>query len=187
MRRSWTAFVALAAAGAAGCFDVGAPAPALNDAETGRPPPSDSMTPNTDAVAGGTDSGATCGACELVCPIDDTVAGPVTFSDVQTILSNNCALGPCHSGGALGNGENLTSGNACANTVNVPAVETMTTTMLDRVEPTDPANSYLYDKISGTFLSVGGSGCTMPRNGCCLSPQEIGTIRRWILDGATCL
>jgi hypothetical protein len=52
---------------------------------------------------------------------------------------------------------------------------------LNRVEPGDPDNSYLIQKLEGTA----SGGARMPLNGSPLAQSTIDTIRQWITDGAT--
>jgi len=54
---------------------------------------------------------------------------------------------------------------------------------MNRVEPGDPDNSYMFHKISNTQGDVGGAGGRMPLGGE-LNPAEISAIEDWILDGA---
>ena len=76
---------------------------------------------------------------------------------------------------------NLSAGQAYANTVNVPSNELPS---MDRIEPGDPNQSYLVNKIQGTQGDVGGSGQRMPLGGDPLSEADINTIRAWITAGA---
>ena len=78
----------------------------------------------------------------------------------------------------------LAAGSACAEIVNVPAMESS----LDRIEPGSLIDSYMFHKIRGTQWcpEVDGGGSRMPLAGSCLSPAIIGTFRAWILDGAPC-
>jgi hypothetical protein len=55
---------------------------------------------------------------------------------------------------------------------------------MDRIEPGEPDNSYLVYKIQGNQASVGGVGQRMPLSGCCLSQDQIETIRAWVEAGA---
>lgn len=48
----------------------------------------------------------------------------------------------------------------------------------------DASQSYLYHKIAGTHLSVGGSMDQMPKNGTPMSATEMAVIEGWINDGA---
>ena len=51
---------------------------------------------------------------------------------------------------------------------------------LNRVEPGDPDNSYLVQKLEGTAAA----GAQMPFGGPPLDEALIGDIRQWISDGA---
>ena len=105
----------------------------------------------------------------------------VSFKDdVQPIFSANCALSGCHLPPNPQQGQNLSTGVAFFNIVNVPSRELPS---MNRVTPGDPNNSYLAHKIRGTQNSVGGSGATMPIGGV-LSAAEINTIVAWIQQGA---
>ena len=52
---------------------------------------------------------------------------------------------------------------------------------LDRIEPGDPANSYLFRKVSGEGDI---SGSPMPLGSQPLSSEQIELLRAWILAGA---
>ena len=67
-----------------------------------------------------------------------------------------------------------------AGTVSVASSQVST---LNRVEPGDTDNSYLWLKLMGTYGDVGGTGATMPKTGA-LTPEELDTIEAWILGGA---
>jgi hypothetical protein len=126
------------------------------------------------------------------CDEDDPVTPePVSFSaDVQPILTENCV--GCHGGDTPAAGMNLAAGQAFANTVDVRAVQTDTSTLLDRIEPGNPEASYLIHKIQGTQTAsptIRGRGQRMPL-GCptaerrCLTAEEIQLIRQWVVEGA---
>ena len=107
-------------------------------------------------------------------PIDPTA----TFTRVQNeIFTPTCASIGCHD--ALGQQSQmvLSAGRAYASTVNVASVEMPS---LMRVKPNDPANSYLYRKVTG----AGSTGDRMPQ---CLPPLNDALtrlIRDWIRRGA---
>ncbi|HEX9406999.1 MAG TPA: hypothetical protein VF975_06755 [Thermoanaerobaculia bacterium] len=107
-------------------------------------------------------------------PIDPTA----TFTRVQNeIFTPTCAQLGCHD--RLGHQEDqqLTAGASYAQTVNHPSVEMPS---LNRVAPGDPANSYLYRKITG----AGITGDRMPQGGPYLSDAQIKLVRDWIRRGA---
>jgi hypothetical protein len=101
--------------------------------------------------------------------------------DVQPIFTANCAVSGCHAGSSPAAGQNLSTGLAYANIVNVPSVEAPA---LMRVRPSLPDSSYLVHKIQGTQGTVGGSGGRMPLGQPSLSDSDIATIRAWIAAGA---
>jgi len=107
-------------------------------------------------------------------PIDPTA----TFSRVQNeIFTPTCAAIGCHD--PLGQQEQqiLTAGRAYAQTVNHPSIEMPS---LLRVAPGDPANSYLYRKVTG----AGITGDRMPQGGPFLTDVQIKLLRDWIRRGA---
>ena len=170
----------------AGCFDFGQPLPPGADSGGG-----------TDADAGGLDSGPPPDSgpplCTPMCPVDTTVVGPLDFAtEVEPIFLNNCSNGACHTGAGLGGTKILTAGMICATTVGVVAAETTGTTMMPRITAGDAEQSYLFHKVRGTHNcpppdGPDGSGGRMPYGAPCLSPTDLGTIRAWIDDGASCL
>jgi hypothetical protein len=107
-------------------------------------------------------------------PIDQTA----TFTRVQNeILTPTCAAIGCHD--PLGQQEQLvmSPGRAYAAIVGKPSVELPS---LLRVAPGDPANSYLYRKVTG----AGITGDRMPQGGPYLNDAQIKLIRDWIRRGA---
>ena len=54
---------------------------------------------------------------------------------------------------------------------------------MDRIEPGDTANSYLWLKLQGTHTAAGGSGAQMPKSGS-ISATDLATIETWITEGA---
>jgi hypothetical protein len=98
--------------------------------------------------------------------------------DIQPIWDNNCTNG-CHSGPRPAADMRL-QGDAYPVLVNQLSGQAS----LDRVEPSDPVASYLWHKLNGTHLSVGGEGDQMPRSGQNLTSAELLLIEQWILEGA---
>jgi hypothetical protein len=109
-----------------------------------------------------------------------TVTGAAaTFTQVQDqIFTASCAFSGCHGGGAPAAGLNLTAGQAYANIVDVPSTEQPS---LDRIEPSDPAASYLWLKVIGDPSISGGR---MPLGGPFLSEELEDLLRGWIEVGA---
>jgi hypothetical protein len=82
----------------------------------------------------------------------------LTKAQIQTLVNSRCT--PCHVG-------NASAGMSLANdfttaTVNVASTELPS---MKRIHPGDKESSYLFHKIRGTHLSVGGSGARMPKSG----------------------
>ena len=55
---------------------------------------------------------------------------------------------------------------------------------LKRVEPGDPAKSYLYLKLTDAHLAAGGSGEPMPMGNYPLPEEQVELVRQWIEEGA---
>ena len=108
--------------------------------------------------------------------------GTKLSTDVQPILTANCAVSGCHVGSSPPEGMNLSQGMTYANTVDVKSRQSA----LDRVEPSNPDLSYLVHKIQGTQLDpgVGGLSQQMPLNADPLPQSQIDLIREWIMEGA---
>jgi hypothetical protein len=108
-------------------------------------------------------------------------ASVMLSTDVQPIFNSNCS---CHTSGSSG-GLSLAIGSAHGNIVNQPSSQLPS---MDRIEPNDPNNSYLWRKINNTHVAAGGSGCSMPYD-CSVSPSllsatDLTTIETWINSGA---
>ena len=67
------------------------------------------------------------------------------------------------------------------NLVEVPSTELPG---MYRITRGAPSESYLWRKISGTHLEIGGSGEMMPLGAPALDEETLNIIERWILDGA---
>jgi hypothetical protein len=107
-------------------------------------------------------------------PIDPTA----TLTRVQTeIFTPTCGAIGCH--GRLGSQEQLTlaTGFSYANVVGKPSIESPS---LARVQPLDPASSYLFRKITG----VGITGDRMPQGGPFLTAAQQKLVSDWIRRGA---
>jgi hypothetical protein len=101
------------------------------------------------------------------------------FSEIQdNVFTPNCATSGCHLGAGAPQGLILDATNSYGLLVDVASSEVPS---LLRVEPGDPDNSYLIQKLEGT-AAVGGQ---MPLGGTPLPQSEIDTIRQWITEGAT--
>ncbi len=104
------------------------------------------------------------------------VAGANDFRTIQdTILTPLCA--GCHAGASAPVGLRLDSANAYAALVNVPSVQVSS---LRRVNPGDPTNSYLLQKLEGRSAV----GSRMPLGGAPVSQAALDLVRGWIAGGA---
>jgi mono/diheme cytochrome c family protein len=101
---------------------------------------------------------------------------PVDYSSqIQSIFDARCIS--CHIGGGAPQQLRLDAANSYSLLVNVASHEVPS---LLRVEPGNPDDSYLVQKVEGT-AAVGGR---MPLNSTPLTEEQIALIRRWISEGA---
>ena len=112
-------------------------------------------------------------------PVDATPAPPVVasaFREIQdTVFSPICA--ECHGAAFPSAGLRLDDGASFAALVGVASAEVPS---LNRIQPEDPDNSYLIQKIEGTAAV----GARMPLGGPPLPQTTIDLIRQWVTDGA---
>lgn len=102
--------------------------------------------------------------------------GP-NFSEIQAnVFTPSCATSNCHAGAVLGAGLDLTAASSYAMLVGVASTQSAG---VQRVNPGNPNNSYLVQKLEGP----GATGNRMPPSGA-LAQASITTIRQWITDGA---
>jgi hypothetical protein len=107
-----------------------------------------------------------------------TVNSSATLSRIQLeIFTPSCATSGCHDTSTHQAGLDLSAGNTYLQTVNISAAEMPA---LKRVAPTDPDNSYLFQKINGTATT----GVQMPLGAAPLNSDQINLVRDWILRGA---
>jgi hypothetical protein len=101
-------------------------------------------------------------------------------NDLQPIFNAQCVF--CHVTGAENGGLNLSRSASYKNLVGVPSTESP----LQRIAPGNPDQSYLFHKINGTHVSVGGSGASMPITDPprLLEESQRAMIRAWIELGA---
>ncbi len=102
---------------------------------------------------------------------------PSFSKQVQPILDANCVA--CHQSASAQQGlvleTELAYGNLSKSSSEIPAMKL--------VQPGSAEESYLYRKLAGTHLDVGGRGVRMPL-GSALANEDIDAIRRWIKAGA---
>jgi hypothetical protein len=114
--------------------------------------------------------------------------------DIQPIwgdtggTTGNCTF--CHGGVSPFAGLSLEPADAYSSIVDVPSSEC---TVLDRIEPGDLTNSWLWRKLLGTHTDAditalgcgpGAGGSMPPPAFCCPTPAEVDLIEQWILGGA---
>jgi hypothetical protein len=99
---------------------------------------------------------------------------------IQPVWSGVYACASCHTGATGAGGLGLGSSSSYGNLVGVASGQLPS--ML-RVKPFDSAQSYLYHKVVGDHIAVGGSGVRMPQ-GCsgagCVSAGDLDLLRQWI-------
>lgn len=106
----------------------------------------------------------------------DLDEGVLHDDDIQWIWDIHCLL--CHIEGGYGTG--LVLVDAWDQLVGVPSDQVPS---MDLVEPGETQQSYLWHKLSGTFLQVGGSGQPMPYASA-LPPDQLAVVQAWIEGGA---
>ena len=99
-----------------------------------------------------------------------------TFDSIQTNVFNVFCTS-CHIGATAPVGLRLDAANSYALLVGVTSAQNGA---LQRVDPGDPNNSYLIQKLEGT-QAVGGQ---MPLGSSALPAADVAVIRQWITDGA---
>lgn len=98
-------------------------------------------------------------------------------TDIQPIFDVACV--GCH--GFAGNLD-LSAAQSYANLVNVPSANPFNS--MDRVEPGDPAQSFLFWKINCSNPAALNWGSMMPIGGPPLAAQDQARIMDWIREGA---
>lgn len=102
--------------------------------------------------------------------------GP-NFSEIQaSVFTPDCATSGCHAGASPAASLNLEDANSYTMLVGVASTQASGT---QRVNPTDPNNSYLIQKLEGTATT----GQQMPPSGA-MAQSDIDVIRQWISAGA---
>lgn len=108
-------------------------------------------------------------------PLPDPSA---TLARVQSeIFTPSCASIGCHDAAGQQQGLILTPGRTHAMVVGRASTQVPS---LSLVEPRDPANSYLYRKLTGGAVT----GERMPAGGPYLDEAQLSLVRDWIRRGA---
>ncbi|MFP6605322.1 MAG: hypothetical protein VCC19_01990, partial [Myxococcota bacterium] len=113
-----------------------------------------------------------------------------TFEGIQSIIFDGygCNLPLCHSPANpnLVSQLDLTPGASYNQLVNVvstiPSADGVT--FLDRVEPSEPIASFLYEKLSAGTNGTPTGGVPMPFLGLVLTPAHLEAVEKWIRAGA---
>ncbi|WP_428384439.1 hypothetical protein [Nevskia ramosa] len=101
-------------------------------------------------------------------------------TQLQPIFNAQCVY--CHVTGAENGGLNLARASSHASLVGTASTESP----LMRVTPGQPDKSYLWHKLNGSHVSVGGSGNAMPMSDPprLLEPAQRALFKAWIEAGA---
>jgi len=99
---------------------------------------------------------------------------------IQPIFNAQCVY--CHVTGAENGGLNLSRSASHAALVGAPSSESA----LARVKAGEPEASYLWHKLNGSHVAVGGSGNAMPMSDPprLLEPAQRALFKAWIEAGA---
>lgn len=107
-----------------------------------------------------------------------------TLSSIQDqIFTTRCSVLACHDNNTPASMLNLVTGASFGELVGVtPITTTARNAGKKLVDPGNPDNSFLLDKLNGNLGT--GDGALMPLNKFPAWPEEIAPIRQWIMDGA---
>ena len=113
-------------------------------------------------------------------PVSEDLGPKVEYAEVQAVFERYGCTG-CHPG--VNPSLDLTAGKSYDQLVGVQALEDPT---LYRVVAGDPGKSFLYLKIGGDppVGDIPAIGTRMPPRAAPISEQDLGLVRRWILQGA---
>jgi hypothetical protein len=98
-------------------------------------------------------------------------------ADVGPLFASNCSS--CHTSGSSGSMTDIDG--TWSNTVFATSTQA---SPYYRVDPFNSGDSYLWAKLNGDQLSLGGSGNDMPNGGPSLSAGDLLIIETWIDEGA---
>jgi hypothetical protein len=119
----------------------------------------------------------------------DSTGAPSTdlshATDIQPIWNAHCTT-DCHEPGGAWVGFLDMSDSAYDRIVGAPV---LTVSGMNHIEPGDLEASYLWHKLQGTQLTVGGNGDKMPypqpgMEPTVLTPDQLDMIEEWIVGGA---
>ncbi len=110
----------------------------------------------------------------------DDVLDP-TWSELHPLLLFRCTCHRTNEGGDGGLTGLESKDTGYANLVGHPSEDVPG---LARIEPFDPAASYVWGKVTSTHLGMGGAGRRMPPTGPALPTAQLEVLRTWIELGA---
>jgi cysteine-rich repeat protein len=113
-----------------------------------------------------------------------------TFAAIQAVIFDSpvyaCSSGLCHDSDAPGGGLDLTAGSAYQNLLgaNRQGVSSAAS-VLRRVAPGEPAQSFLYEKLAARTFGSATTGTPMPQAPApALVEEHLDALQRWIRAGA---
>ena len=128
---------------------------------------------------GGGDTVPTAAGAPATSSTSTTPTTPPTHDvDIQPIWEKSCGA-TCHINDDDGG---LQLGNDAYDQIVGVASDDVPT--MNLIEPGSLDDSYLWRKLDGTHIAVGGEGFTMPRGSFTLKKRDKNRIEAWILDGA---
>ncbi len=108
---------------------------------------------------------------------DSAPSGPSFSREIVPLLKRHCVM--CHMEGGAQGGLSLHP-QAHKKLVDVPSAQSN----LPLITPGSAQDSYLYHKLRGSHLDVGGSGDSMPYQRDLLDAADLELIQQWIAHGA---
>jgi hypothetical protein len=154
--------------------------PTASDTATITPTPVDTGTP-TRTVTGTPPPTATVTETPTASPTETPL--PLLVRIQTTIFNPSCATQFCHDAATASGNLVLSDGQSYGNLVGVqPDNAVARTNGLLRVQPNDPANSYLMVKVASRPPL--GMGSQMPLTGAPLTAEQIALLTGWIEAGA---
>ncbi len=153
--------------------------PTASDTATVTPTPVDTVTP-TSTGTGTQPPTATVTETPTALPTETPLPWLVLIQ--TTIFNPSCAVLNCHDAGTASADLVLAEGSSYSNLVNVPPENFAALDKgLLRVQPNDPANSFLIVKVTEPGV---GEGRRMPLASPPLSAEQIALLTAWIEAGA---
>lgn len=175
---SWSRASGLAASLVAGCSTN--PTPVEAEESSSEQSTAGTDTSGTyDGTGGASDEGGFLPKSDLLSP--DVGPADSHAEDMQPIWDGNCII-YCHAVGMEPAAADLDLyDDAFGSIVNEPSSQVP---QMMLVSPGAPDQSYLWHKLTGTHLDVGGEGEAMPATGVSLDDETLARVEAWIAAGA---